>query len=108
VNGGTLNTCNELHVGYSGNGTLKITNGGVVNTTFGADIGAATATANGAVSVDGTNSTWTIGVNGTGNIYVGGVGSNAGGTGLLQITNGATVNAASAHVYKSGTVSGNS
>src|SRR6202008_746924 len=51
VIGGTLNTCNELHVGYRGTGTLKITNSGVINTTFGADIaGGGVSTSNGAAS----------------------------------------------------------
>jgi T5SS/PEP-CTERM-associated repeat protein len=104
VNGGTLRTCNELHVGYGGTGKLTITNGGQVNTTFAGDIGAV-AGSNGSATVDGTNSQWTI--MGGGVLYVAGTINGEGGTGLLTATNSATVTAGSVHVYKSGTLTGN-
>lgn len=103
VNGGTLTTCNELHVGYAGTGKLTINSGGHVSTTFAADIGAV-AGSNGSASVDGTNSQWTI--NGGGVLYVAGTINGQGGTGLLTVTNSATVTAGSMHVYKSGTLTG--
>ena len=40
-------------------------------------------------------------------IYVGGTNTGAGGFGLLSITNGGAVNAASVYVWKSGTLTGN-
>ena len=39
VDGGTLHTNNQMHVGYAGKGNVKIGNGGVVST-FGSDIAA--------------------------------------------------------------------
>jgi T5SS/PEP-CTERM-associated repeat protein len=109
VNHGTLNLCNEIFVGENGKGVLSITNGGVVSTLpVGASI-ASFASSNGAVTVDGQNqdgtkSQWTV----TGAIYLGGTINGAGGTGLLTVTNSATVTATSVHVYTSGTLTGNS
>jgi len=102
VDGGTLNTCNELHVGYQGMGTLKITNGGLVSTTGGADI-AAGAASNGAATVNGATSQWTV----TGGLYVGGTNGTPGGTGLLTLSNGGKVSVANVYVYQSGTLAGN-
>jgi len=104
VDHGTLNMCNEIFVGYHGRGTLSITNGGVVSTLpVGASI-ASLQNSNGTVTVDGANSQWTI----TGALYLGGTINGSGGTGLLTFTNGGTVSASSVHVYKSGTLTGNS
>jgi T5SS/PEP-CTERM-associated repeat protein len=116
VDHGTLNTCNELHVGYSGQGTLKITNGGLVSTIAEADIAAA-AGSNGSATVDGSNpdgrrSTWTVT---DGGVYVGGSGPTPtpGGTGLLVVTNDGRVTATGSpapgvvHVFGSGTLTGN-
>ncbi|MFZ3375641.1 MAG: hypothetical protein WA183_08815 [Chthoniobacterales bacterium] len=107
VDGGTLSVYNELHVGNEGKGTLTITNGGFVTTTYEADIAEATGSS-GTATVDGTSSKWTIG-EGMYNLglYVGGTNGSAGGTGLLTATNGGTVSAASVHLYKSGTLTGN-
>jgi T5SS/PEP-CTERM-associated repeat protein len=102
VNHGTLHTCNELHVGERGAGKLTITNGGLVTTTFGGDIGAVAGSI-GSVSVDGANSQWTI----SGTLYLAGTINGDGGTGLLTVTNGGTVSASTIHVYKSGTLTGN-
>ena len=108
VDHGTLDMCNEMHVGYQGTGGLSITNGGLVTTIVGADI-AAIADSNGAATVDGSNpdgrkSTWTV--NG-GGLYVGGDNTTAGGTGLLTVTNQARVTAANVRLWKSGTLTGN-
>jgi T5SS/PEP-CTERM-associated repeat protein len=108
VDHGTLDMCNEMHVGYEGTGTLKITNGGLVTTIVGALI-ASQAGSNGAGTVDGTNpdgrkSTWTVT---GGGLYIGGDNTTAGGTGLLTVTNEGMVNADNVHVWKSGTLTGN-
>jgi T5SS/PEP-CTERM-associated repeat protein len=103
VDGGTLNTCNWMHVGYQGTGNLKITNGGLVSS-IGADI-ATGASSYGAATVDGSNSQWTV-TGDPGVLYVGGTNGNAGGTGLLTVTNGGKASAGSVYVYKSGTLAG--
>jgi len=104
VSGGTLNQCGDIFVGNYGTGTLSITNGSV-NTQFGAHI-AAQAGSNGSATVDGTNSQWTVTAGGAG-LNVAGTDASAGGTGLLTVTNGGTVTAASVHAWKSGTLTGN-
>jgi|GEM_PF-1965836 len=107
VNHGTLNQCNDMFVGYYGKGTLSIKNGGSVSTLAGASIGAA-AGSNGSATVDGTSSTWTVTISGGGAVLrVGGILNGQGGTGLLTVINGGTVNADSVYVYKSGTLTGN-
>lgn len=103
VEAGNLETCNSMHVGYEGTGKLSIINGGIVSS-YGADIAARTGS-NGTAAVEGTNSQWTV-TGGPAVLYVGGAGS-AGGIALLTVSNGGTVNAASAVVYGSGTLTGN-
>jgi T5SS/PEP-CTERM-associated repeat protein len=103
VDHGTLEQCNDILVGWEGKGTLSITNGGFVHS-FGTPSIASRQNSNGAVTVDGTNSQWTMG----GELDVGGTISAAGGTGLLSVKNGGTVSAFNVHVYKSGTLTGNS
>jgi fibronectin-binding autotransporter adhesin len=108
VNHGTLNQCGDIFVGYQGTGKLTITNGGVVSTSFNPSIASQTGS-NGSVTVDGQNqdgtkSQWTV----TGELDVAGTINSAGGTGLLSVTNSATLTAASVHVYPSGTLTGNS
>ncbi len=80
----TWTNSNTLSVGYangySGNGTLTITNGGAVSSSSGyVGIGSGST---GMVTVDGAGSTWNNGST----IYAG-----AGGSGTLNITNGGTV-----------------
>jgi T5SS/PEP-CTERM-associated repeat protein len=110
VNSNTLNTCKALHVGYRGMGAMAISNGGVISTTFAADI-AAIAGSSGQVAVDGANSKWEV----YGGMYVGGTKSGPGGTGLLIVNNQGIVEALGVpnspgvvHVYQSGTLTGNS
>jgi T5SS/PEP-CTERM-associated repeat protein len=110
VNSGTLNTCKELHVGYRGTGAMAIGSGGVISTTFAADI-AAIAGSSGSVAVDGVSSKWEV----YGGMYVGGTKSGPGGTGLLIVNNYGIVEALGApnspgvvHVYQSGTLAGDS
>jgi T5SS/PEP-CTERM-associated repeat protein len=109
VGPGTLDQCGDIFVGYKGSGKLTITNGGFVNTFFNPSI-ASLQNSNGSVSVDGQNqngtkSQWTV----AGELEVGGVyNGRAGGTGLLSVTNSGKVTAATIHVWKSGTLTGNS
>ena len=71
-----------LWVGGSGRGTLNITGGGVVSSTYSASIGY-NAGSTGVVTVDGTGSTW----NNSANVNVG-----YDGRGTLNITGGGAVN----------------
>jgi hypothetical protein len=107
VDHGTLHTCNEMHVGSQGKGTVKIMNtDSSVTNTFGATIGEE-AGSYGSVSVD-NHGNWTVGegLYGVG-IYVGGTNTGAGGTGLVSVTNGGSVSAVSVYVWGSGTLTGN-
>jgi T5SS/PEP-CTERM-associated repeat protein len=70
----------DLYVGYSGQGTLSILDGGKVSNTFGY-VGTASGGV-GTVTVSGVGSQWTN----TGNLYVGDAGQ-----GTLSITNGGLV-----------------
>ena len=108
VSHGALNQCGDIFVGYGGSGKLTITNGGFVHTFFNPSIGSQ-QNSNGSVTVDGqyqdgTKSQWLV----AGELEVGGTINGEGGTGLLTITNSATLTAGSVHVWKSGTVTGNS
>jgi outer membrane autotransporter protein len=76
----------DLHVGYNGNGSLSITNGGLAKSANGA-IGELTNGV-GSVTVDGAGSTWIVA-----DLTVGGRGK-----GSLAITNGGAVNSAHAIV----------
>lgn len=105
--GSNLTTCSDTLVGYQGKGSLSIATGGVVTTDTVASIAwgtTSTTSSNGAATVDGTNSKWTV----IGELDIGGTTNMSGGTGLLTVTNGGTVTAANAHLYKSGTLTGNS
>ncbi len=81
----------NLAVGFSGNATLNITNGGLVTTTYAKM--SRDATSSGTVTVDGANSTWTISsADAAGKaLYIGS--PNAAATGTLTISNGGLVNA---------------
>lgn len=102
VDHGVLHISFDAAVGEYGRGVLTITNGGTVTAALAAI--ATLAGSNGAATVDGTNSQWTL----SGGLDVGGASNASGGTGLLTVTNGGTVTAASLHVWKSGTLTGNS
>ncbi|MFL6530026.1 MAG: beta strand repeat-containing protein [Chthoniobacterales bacterium] len=83
--------------GNSGNGSLEITSGGVVNSAGNGYLAFSTnSTGNGLVS--GTGSSWTMAAN----LFVGGNGAAPGGQGILQIDNGGVVGSAGATVYNSG------
>ena len=69
-----------MFVGYTGNGTLNILNGGSVSNAFG--IVAIDAGSTGAVTVNGAGSAWTT----AGDLYVG-----SGGSATLAILNGGGV-----------------
>ncbi len=87
--GSTWTIANELDVARNGTGTLTIQNGGTVNMTGSgrAAIGV-NAGSNGTAIVDGAGSTWTD----SADLWVGGDNGGPGGTGLLRIQNGGTVN----------------
>ena len=104
--GGSVSTFSTatgaFNIGYAGNGTLKVTNGGSVVTGATTNIGSASvATGSGAATVDGTGSTWSTTGSSAANIAIG---SKAPGT--LTISNGGTVvtsGTASAGVIVGGT-----
>lgn len=100
LDGGSLSIVNDAQVGALGTGTLKIANGGSV--TAAVVVIAGSSGSVGMVSVDGASLT----IRGAGACVVG-RDSGPGGTGLLTVANGGTVSASSAHLYKSGTLTGN-
>jgi T5SS/PEP-CTERM-associated repeat protein len=105
IGGGTLtlSVTNEVEVGAYGKGTLSVTNGASVSAgllTIAALQGNSGQLSVGTVTVDGA--TFTIG----GRADVGGD-TTPGGIGLLSITNGGTVTAATLRVFSSGTLKGN-
>jgi T5SS/PEP-CTERM-associated repeat protein len=101
VNGGRLAVGTEVEVGGSGTGKLSITNGGTVSAGL-LTIAALSSGSVGTVSVDG--STFTT----TGRCDVGGDNQTLGGVGLLSVTSGGSVSAGNVHLFKSGTLTGNS
>ena len=93
-NASTWTSSGNLSVGYSGDGSLSIANGGIVTNDWGY-IGLSTGTTN-SVTVDGAGSTWTN----TGHLYVGQLGQ-----GSLSVTNGGTVTSILGRVAGSSTAS---
>src|SRR6202035_1844489 len=87
-------------IGEGGTGTLTITQGTVTSATV--SIASQTGSS-GSATVDRTFSTLPVSVE----VDVVGTTNAAGGTGLLTLTNGGTVTAASVHAWKSGTLTGN-
>src|SRR5579884_285590 len=99
--GSLWNNHGGLYVGFSGEGTLAIGNGGqMTNGTF-TNVGFNAGSA-GTISVSGTGSVFSTG----GALSIGGNVSGPGGTGLLHLDNGGTVSAASLNVWDSGSVTG--
>jgi uncharacterized repeat protein (TIGR01451 family) len=90
---------NGLYIGFDGDGTVAITNGGTLESGFFANIGFDTG-ASGAITLAGDGSRF---VNG-GTIAVGGNVGGAGGTGLLAVGAGANVDANAIAVWNTGTV----
>jgi outer membrane autotransporter protein len=91
-----------LAVGYSGTGTLNVSDGGHVASGDGF-LGYLTGS-NGTVNVNGTDSKWNV----AGNLYVGGTAEAAGGTGLLNVANGGLVDVTGdMTVWQTGTLRGN-
>jgi len=87
---------NDLFVGYSGNGTLNVQNGGQVTSSNNGYIGFNSGST-GLVTVDGGATKWTV----TNSLTVG----NAG-TGTLTLTNGGVVQASTVAVGALGTLGG--
>lgn len=91
---------NALFVGYSGEGEMVISDGGNVINAYGY-IGY-DPNSSGYVAVTGPNSLWQT----SGGLYIGGSHDSSGGTGLLNISNGGTVEADSVRIWPNGTLSG--
>jgi T5SS/PEP-CTERM-associated repeat protein len=90
----------ELVVGRSGDGTLMITNGGVVRSNYGNigwNDGTSSVNGNGSVTVDGTNSSWSIVSSGApgdaGRLVIGQTGN-----GALNITGGGSVSSVTGYI----------
>ena len=95
--GSSWNNTDQVGVGLDGVGTMNVTNGGSVS-----NLKAAIAQGNGSegtVNVTGLGSTWT-----NSDLFVGGSEFGPGGTGLLRIANGGTVNATTVRIFSRGTV----
>lgn len=99
IDNGDLDVRFELIVGSYGKSVLNITNGGSVAAEL-LTI-AIQENSNGTMSVDGG----TVAVDTR--LDIGGDAGSPGGIALLSVTSGGTVSAANAHVYKSGTLTGN-
>jgi T5SS/PEP-CTERM-associated repeat protein len=97
---GDLSIGEAIFVGEGGKGNLTQTFGTIASAS--GSIASASGS-NGSVTVDGTSSSWRV----SGEVDVGGTTTVAGGTGLLTVTNGGSVTAASIHAWKSGTLTGN-
>lgn len=103
VNGGSLTVLQEAEIGALGKGKLILTNGGSVTAQFLTIAALAGTQSSGTVSVNGAGSTFAA----ADGVYVGGDPGGPGGTGLLTVTSGGTVSAASVYVFPSGTITGN-
>lgn len=87
------NTNDSLFVGTTGIGVMNITNGAQVTNDGFAYVGYF-AGSQGVVNIDGAGSTWTS--NGPVTVIGGNQGADAGGTGVVNVRNGATFNTADA------------
>jgi T5SS/PEP-CTERM-associated repeat protein len=92
------NSSGNLVVGYSGAGTLLIYNGAAVSDGDGY-IGESPGS-NGAVTVSGAGSAWST----PSGLYIGGNSFGVGGTGLLDIAAGGSVNAGQTTLYNTSTL----
>jgi len=91
----------NIYVGYEGEGDMLVSAGGSVVTSLSSFIGYQPGSI-GNVSVTGANSLWQT----VGGLYIGGDADGAGGTGLLNIGSGGTVEAGSVSIWPTGTLSG--
>ena len=95
------NNFRGLYVGFNGQGTLTITNGGqMTNGTF-ANVGFSVG-ATGTLNVSGAGSLFSTG----GALSIGGNAGGGGGTGLLHLNSGGTVSAATLNIWEPGTLTG--
>jgi len=92
----------NIYVGYGGEGDMLVSAGGSVVTSLSSFIGYQQGSV-GNVTVTGVDSLWQT----TGGLYIGGDTDGAGGTGLLNIGLGGTVEADSVQIWSTGTLSGN-
>jgi len=91
----------NIYVGYEGDGDMLVSAGGNVVTSLSSFIGYQPGSV-GNATVTGTDSLWQT----TGGLYIGGGAGGAGGTGLLNIGIGGTVEAGSVQIWPTGTLSG--
>ena len=91
----------NIYVGYEGEGDMLISAGGSVVTSLSSFIGYQSGSV-GNVTVTGVDSLWQT----AGGLYIGGDSDGAGGTGLLNIGPGGTVEAGSVRIWSTGTLSG--
>lgn len=103
VDGGSLTVLQEAEIGALGKGSLTVKNGGSVTAQFLTIAALVGTSSSGSVNVTAARSTFTA----SDGIYVGGDPGGAGGIGLLTVTSGGTVSAASVYVFPSGTLTGN-
>ena len=92
----------NIYVGYGGEGDMLVSAGGSVVTSLSSFIGYQQGSV-GNVTVTGVDSLWQT----TGGLYIGGDTDGAGGTGLLNIGPGGTVEADPVQIWSTGTLSGN-
>ena len=92
----------NIYVGYGGEGDILVSAGGRIITSLSSFIGYQQGSV-GNVTVTGVDSLWQT----TGGLYIGGDTDGAGGTGLLNIGPGGTVEAGPVQIWSTGTLSGN-
>ena len=90
---------NGFYVGFDGDGTLAITNGGAFSNGFFANVGFSPGS-NGTVEITGAGSTFSS----TGALSIGGNVSSAGGTGLLRIADGGAADASVVNIWNTATL----
>jgi T5SS/PEP-CTERM-associated repeat protein/autotransporter-associated beta strand protein len=90
---------NGLYIGFGGEGTLNIVNGGAMESGFFANVGFSPG-ATGTIAVSGSGSRFAN----AGTLAIGGNVGGPGGTGIVRIEDGGSVSAAAVNVWSSGTL----
>lgn len=97
--GSMWSNANGLYVGFGGDGSLSITDGGVVENGSFVNVGFSPG-ATGTLTVSGLGSTFAS----DGALSIGGNVGGAGGTGALQIDDGGAISASAVNVWNTGTI----
>ncbi len=97
--GSTWTNGHGFYIGFDGEGTLDITNGGVMNSDFFTNVGFSPGSS-GTLNVTGAGSTFAN----TGALSIGGNVSGPGGTGVLRVADGAAVSASVVNIWNTGTM----